>query len=421
MKRQLLMILALFVVLCACKKENKKALATISTSAATSITASSAVVGGSILNTGGSSITQSGICYAMNNNPTLSDSIKTGGGVTTGAFNVTISNLNANSSYYYRAYAINSTGTALGVVDSFKTSPGVPTLTTTEISNNKALTATSGGVIVNNGGATITAQGVCWATTANPTTANFKTTDTSTGNSFASAIGGLSLNVTYYVRSYATNSYGTGYGNQISFTVSSSGTVTDIDGITYGTITIGTQTWTTSNLRVRHYRNGDPIVDGFTGFNLDTTFATGAYTFPNGDTTLTSAYGLYYNYGAVTDPRNIAPVGWHVPTDNDWYTLEFYEGMTAADTSKTSNDFGLRGTIGGKMLVGGSSGLNLQLAGYYLPHSGYVKFNVYGVYLSSSAPAGVEANYFRGFNVSGPGPIYRAYSQYIASVRLVKD
>jgi len=420
--KRIVIILTLFVAaFAACKKETKKTLAVISTNSATSITSTSAVVGGTISNTGGTTITQSGICYALNSNPTLSDSLVSASASGTGSYTATLSNLNSNTTYYYRAYATNGTGTALGAVDSFVTSQGTATITTSAITNNQALTAQSGGTITNNGGAAVTAKGICWSTSMNPTISSSKTVDAGTGNAFSDTLTNLTLGVTYYVRAYATNSFGTGYGNQISFTVSSTGTVTDIDGNTYGTITIGTQTWTTSNLRVRHYRNGDPIEDGYTGVNLDTTSVTGIFTFANKDTTTASSYGLYYNFGAVTDSRNITPSGWHVPTDADWYVLEFYEGLKSSDTT-TNHDVGFRGTIGGKFLAGGSSGLNLQLPGIYCPScGGYSGFKSYGIFLSSSVAAKGSV-WMRGFNVTGStAPIWRTYATYIGTVRLIKD
>lgn len=406
-----------------CRKSNKMTAPVISTNPASSITSTTALVGGTITNTGGSTITKSGICYAIHTNPSITDSLTTDGGMSLGSFKSTLSNLNPNTTYYYCAYAINATGTSLGTADSFVTSKGVPTLTTVGITNNADLQAQSGGTIINNGGATITASGVCWSTAANPTISNFKVSNPTQTGSFFDTLRNLTVQTTYYVRAFATNSYGTGYGNQITFSASSTGTVTDFDGNVYGTITIGTQTWLASNLRVRHYRNGDSIRDGFVGFDLLHGDSVGAYTFPNGDTSQASLYGLYYTYGALADSRNIAPTGWHVATDQDWYKLEFYEGLTSADTMSNSDDLGLRGTVGGKFLVGGSSGLNLQLAGYYCPACGdYTgSFNQFGVYLCTPVLPAAQSCYFRAFNLAGPDAIYRAYANYPASVRLVKD
>ena len=93
-----------------------------------------------------------------------------------------------------------------------------PAITTTTISSISVTNATSGGIITSDGGAAITARGVCWRTSANPTIADSKTTNGTGTGSFTSLITGLSPNTVYYLRAYATNSFGTGYGNEFSFT-----------------------------------------------------------------------------------------------------------------------------------------------------------------------------------------------------------
>ena len=97
------------------------------------------------------------------------------------------------------------------------TSVSFPTVTTTAITSITQTTATSGGNIATDGGATVTARGVCLNTTGNPTTANSKTTNGSGTGSFISNLTGLTANTTYYVRAYATNSQGTAYGEQNEF------------------------------------------------------------------------------------------------------------------------------------------------------------------------------------------------------------
>jgi hypothetical protein len=92
----------------------------------------------------------------------------------------------------------------------------LPILTTATATDITTTNATSGGNITFDGGATISARGICWSTTTNPTIANSKTSDGTGTGSFTSAVTGLTPNTTYYFRAYATNSSGTSYGNQIT-------------------------------------------------------------------------------------------------------------------------------------------------------------------------------------------------------------
>lgn len=119
-------------------------------------------------------------------------------------------------------------------------------------------------------------------------------------------------------------------------------TVEDIDGNIYRTIKIGTQTWMVENLRVTKYRNGDQIattVDPLQDFSL-TPFPKYQWAF-NGDESLAAKYGRLYTLGTVMDARNIAPVGWHIPTDEEWSILESYLVSSGQnyDGSKTGNKF----------------------------------------------------------------------------------
>jgi uncharacterized protein (TIGR02145 family) len=101
------------------------------------------------------------------------------------------------------------------------------------------------------------------------------------------------------------------------------GAVTDYDGITYKTITIGTQTWMAENLRTTHYRNGDPIPN-VTGGRAWMDLTSGAYCDYNNEVKYSNIYGRLYNLYAVLDSRNIAPPGWHLPSEADWVTMFLY-------------------------------------------------------------------------------------------------
>jgi uncharacterized protein (TIGR02145 family) len=202
----------------------------------------------------------------------------------------------------------------------------VPTLTTATVSEIGQTTAQCGGTITSDGGAAVIHRGVCWRSDSIPVYSDNKTYDGTGTGSFVSSITGLTRLTRYYVRAYAMNDAGIGYGDIDSFTTTDSlGTVSDIDGNSYLTIKIGDQWWMAENLKVRHYNNGDsiPVVaDSIAWGNL----TTGAYCNYNNDTAYNAVYGRLYNWYAVGDSRNIAPAGWHVPSDSEWQILNDYLG-----------------------------------------------------------------------------------------------
>ena len=102
--------------------------------------------------------------------------------------------------------------------DSSSSNVSLPTVTTASITNLTAVSATSGGNVTSDGGGTITARGVCWNTAQNPTLANSHSSDGTGAGSFTSNLTGLYRYTPYYARAFATNSAGTSYGNQVTFT-----------------------------------------------------------------------------------------------------------------------------------------------------------------------------------------------------------
>ena len=195
-------------------------IATISTSSVTNIGQQSANCGGTIISNGGSAITSSGICWSIAVNPTVSDA-NTSSGSSSGSFVSKLSNLNPSTTYYVRAYATTAFGTAYGENKMFTTlSAPLATLTTASVTNISQNSATSGGTIVSNGGAAVTASGICWSTVSNPTINNSHTSNGPSSGSFQSQLTNLNPSTTYCVRAYATTSAGTGYGQSVTFTTS---------------------------------------------------------------------------------------------------------------------------------------------------------------------------------------------------------
>lgn len=206
---------AMLLIFSSCKKEE---IPILSTTELKEVTQTSAVSGGNITEDGGAIVTERGVCWSTGEYPTIDDA-KTTDGTGEGSFSSNITGLEPNMTYFVRSYATNSVGTGYGKTLTFTTLEAIelPTLTTNEVTEITQTTAVSGGSISDDGGATVTAQGVCWSTDEYPTIDDSKTEDGSEGGSFSSNIINLAPNTTYYVRAYATNSEGTGYGGQVSF------------------------------------------------------------------------------------------------------------------------------------------------------------------------------------------------------------
>lgn len=131
------------------------------------------------------------------------------------------------------------------------------------------------------------------------------------------------------------------------------GSVTDIDGNVYQTIVIGTQVWMASNLKVTHYANGDSIPIVIADSAAWTGLTTGASCNYSNDSGNTATYGRIYNWYAAADPRNLAPAGWHVPTDDEWKQLEVHLGMPVDLVDGTGNRGG--SPVGAKLKESGTA------------------------------------------------------------------
>jgi hypothetical protein len=239
----------------------KKFPPTVTTANVTDITQTSAISGGNVTKTGGEDVIARGVCWGTTQNPTTAMSI-TSDGKGNGAFTSSITGLSANTNYYVRAYATNSEGTSYGNEDAFITSSILPaTLTTTVISSITSTTAVSGGNITNDGGGTITARGVCWNTETAPTISNSKTSDGTGTVSYTSSLTGLAANTMYYVRAYATNSAGTAYGNEITFTTSA--VTSTVPGVPTGVSATAGNTQATITFTAPA-NNGGSAITGYT-------------------------------------------------------------------------------------------------------------------------------------------------------------
>ena len=270
----------------------------------------------------------------------------------------------------------------------------VPVLSSSVVGPVTDTTAFCGGEILSDGGAAVISRGVCWSTSSFPEVTDNKTVDSNVVRSdFNHKITGLTPYTRYYARIYATNVVGTGYGEEIQFTTQG-GTVTDIDGNVYQTISIGSQVWMAENLKCVRYNNGDSIPyigDYVTWINL----RTGAYCNYNNDILKGEFYGRLYNFYALADNRGLAPAGWHLPDADEWMTLFDYlggyyiaggklkESGTAhwlAPNAGATNETGFTALPGG--YFGNDSFLNMNRSGLWWMYSLYNTTNAWFMSLS---------------------------------------
>ena len=191
------------------------------------VTTVSAVLSGEVTNNDAANkIEERGFCWGTEPQPTIAGNHHNNGGNTgigTSTFSHNISNLQNNATYYFRAYIKTNYGIIYGEEKSFKTVElTMPTVTTNDISNITTNSAVCGGNVTSDGNGTVTARGVCWSTSPNPTINDNKTSSGSGIGTFTSNLTNLTGVTTYYVRAYATNEKGTAYGEEKIF-------MTDLD------------------------------------------------------------------------------------------------------------------------------------------------------------------------------------------------
>lgn len=215
----------------------------------------------------------------------------------------------------------------------------VPFVTTNQVADITASGAICGGNVTGEGEDVVTARGICWSTVNSPTLVNKHTNDGSGTGEYSSSITELIPKTTYYVRAYATNTFGTGYGQEVEFTSGDLeyGTMQDVDGNSYNTTQIGSQIWMAENLRVTHFADGTPIplvTDRNEWEKLGDNDTDKAYCWYDNDSlSYSKKYGALYTFAVavngtpwdgITDVQGVCPDGWHIPSKSDWFGLESY-------------------------------------------------------------------------------------------------
>lgn len=212
-------------------------LPTVTTGEVSNITQTTARGSGNVTNEGGAEVTERGVCWGTSHNPTISGS-HASNGTGTGGYTVNMTGLTANTHYYARAYAKNSAGVSYGNEVDFTTAQNIsaPTVTTSQVTNITQTSATGGGNVMSDGGATVTERGICWGTSHNPTTSGSHASNGTGTGSYTVNMTGLTPGTQYYVRAYAINNQGTSYGNEVAFTTLGGATLPTVVTVSNGII-----------------------------------------------------------------------------------------------------------------------------------------------------------------------------------------
>lgn len=393
--------LFMFLISAGCKKESAPIVITyemrnIGTSRATS--------GGKVTDEGSGSVTARGVCWSTGTNPTISDS-KSTDGTGMGTFVSELSGLLPATIYYVRAYAINSSGTGYGNIISFKTGGNAPFVITLPplfvSSDESALAASVNPYFVNTEvsfeyGET-TGYGNSVSYSRNPVTYE---------HPVAVRISGLRPKTTCHFRVKAVNSLGTSYGEDLTFTTTQP--LSDIDGNSYNTVTIGGQTWISRNLETTRFNDGTeiPLV------NNDSIWAalqTPGFCWYNNDVLQSKdLYGALYNWYAV-EKGNLCPSGYHVPTYEEWTAL-----MIFLDESQF---YFTAGSMG--MTLATDTGWIYSSVRTSIANNDYPEYrNMVGF---SILPAGVRDAVRRVFSSRGEYTAFWTSSEQIAQNAIIRD
>ena len=292
---------------------------------ATEISYTSFVCNGDVTDSGTYSVTARGFCWSTEPDPVMTgEHLHVGNGA--GAFSALLADMQPETTFYVRAYAVNAAGVTYSTPITVSTlSPTIPTVSTDTVNGYNECT----GTVLADGNAPVMQRGFCYDTLPSPTLENGVVLADGSGlGEFTATLTGLPVGKLYFVRAFATNAKGTAYGNQIHFHASScdTKTLTDYDGNVYNTVAIGTQCWMKENLKTTHYSDGWPI-----DYRLEGSFDDGVpyYRYPNNDINNVGKYGLLYNWAAVTQTlpsgvQGVCPLGWHVPSDAEWTQLKVF-------------------------------------------------------------------------------------------------
>jgi hypothetical protein len=329
-----------------------------------------------------------------------------------------------NNSYCVMGDDDKSSGFTLRCLQDPPVPSTTPTVTTSSVTGITQTTATGGGNVTADGGATVTARGVCWSTTTGPLATGSHTTDAGTTGSYTSSLTGLTAGTPYYVRAYATNSVGTAYGNELSFTTEPvfscgssltinhlvSGGVAPVDKtVTYGTVTnvpgATTKCWITSNLGADHQATAvSDATEASAGWYWQFNRKQG---YKHNGTTVTPSWTITSisetsDWTTANDPCTLElGAGWRIPTYFEWMNVNWFGNWTNWNGPWNST-------------------LKMHAAGY-LSYSGGSLYSrgTIGIYWSSSQndiDYGIAQSFY-----DGASSQYSDFKAFASSIRCLQD
>ena len=286
----------------------------VTTDAVTNFTSTTATISGNVTDDGGETVTERGVHWGKSAEP--ENKLPLGSGL--GGFIGNLADLEPDTDYYVKAYAINKDTTAYGEIVSFKTLDEKCEVTTSLDTNYECDSATVGGNVICEGDATATERGIFLD--------GVKMQSGSGTGSFTVDLTDLEENTTYTVQAYVTSDADIELGEQITFTTPECELI-DIDGNVYKTVKIGTQVWMAENLKTTRYNDGTPITysEDKWEWNSTTTTKIPYYTWYDNDVENKDVYGALYNWWVVGTGK-LCPTGWHIMSEDEALVLADYLG-----------------------------------------------------------------------------------------------
>lgn len=301
---------------------------------ASEISYTSFVCNGDVTDSGTYSVTARGFCWSTEPDPVMTgEHLHVGNGA--GVFSALLADMQPETTFYVRAYAVNAAGVTYSTPITVSTlAPTIPTVSTDTVNGYNECT----GTVLADGNAPVTQRGFCYDTLPSPTLENGVVIADGSGlGEFTATLTGLPVGKLYFVRAFATNAKGTAYGNQIHFHAGScdTKTFTDYDGNVYNTVAIGTQCWMKENLKTTHYSDGWPIDHSFNNTSEPCYYYPCSGENDASEINNVAEFGLLYNWSAVmrnastsdaipSGVQGICPTGWHVPSNAEWTELTQY-------------------------------------------------------------------------------------------------